>query len=73
MATDKEWRQHMLTRETEDKTLQVFLCWIEVDKRIKVGSQIRLKGQRIWWKVTKIFDLRTSFPPRQDWKVGGLR
>lgn len=67
-----EWMQHMLTRK-EGSALQVRVCWLEVDKRVKQGTVLTLKGERKRWKVEKQFrELRTSSPPRQDWKVGGL-
>lgn len=72
-----EWQQTMLTRKNGDPsncgTLEVFICWLEVDKRVKEGSIVSLKGETKRWKVEKQFEeLRTKFPPRQDWKVGGL-
>jgi len=67
-----EWMQHMLTRK-DGGTIQVLVCWLQVDKRVKEGSIISLKGEKKRWKVEKQFrDLRTNVPPRQDWKVGGL-
>jgi len=74
----KEWMQHILTRKNGDPmdggSLEIMVCWLEVDKRVKEGSIITLqKCGNKRWRVEKQFkDLRTNHPPRQDWKVGGL-
>ena len=68
----------MLTRKKGDPskggTLEVFICWLEVDKRVKEGSIVTLKGERKRWKVEKQFtQLRTTeLQDNKKWKVGGL-
>ena len=47
------------------------VCWIPVDKRVKLGVRITLKGLDGWWNVDKMYSI-TDSKPHQDWKVGGL-
>ena len=49
-------------------------CWIPVDKRVTIGSKVKLKnGPDGWWKVTSIYHTRKSIDKiNRDWPVGGL-
>ncbi len=63
----KMYNQVKLTQD-----LKVLVCWIPVDKRVKTGVRLTLKGLDGWWSVKEIYSKKLNRKPHQDWKVGGL-
>lgn len=56
---------------SQDK--KVLVCWIPVDKRVKTGVKLTLKGLDGWWRVNEMyFILQSRDNINRDWKVGGL-
>ena len=64
----------MYNQVTIQQDKRELTCWIPVDKRVTIGSKVKLKnGPDGWWKVTSIY--HTNKPAdkiNREWPVGGL-
>ena len=65
-------RQTKLSSKTADgETFTT--CWLEVDKRVKLGSVITIKADpSIWWTVISMSEPMEMKDIHTDWDVGGL-
>lgn len=62
--------QVKLTRRREDNTIVDMVTWVDYDKKLNVGSGVRLKGSDEWWRVEEIYDVvldRETIESNRNW------
>ena len=69
MKTTLLYTMYIQVRLLQDN--KELVCWIPVDKRVKLGVRLTLKGLDGWWDVDRMYST-VDAKPHQDWKVGGL-
>ena len=52
---------------------KILICWIPINKRVRIDTKLTLKGLDGWWNVDEMYSIiKPKDRIYRDWKVGGL-